>query len=89
MAARTAFKGVLIAVRALFELKSREKRNIWWYEEHLELLDKSVSVSFETTRLLLYDAMGRRGITSVEIASLAFQNADEVVQWVENHTADC
>lgn len=87
MAGHTAYAGVLIALDELFGKKTKGRKDVDWYKNHLAKSDKKILNAFLSAYELLHLSMAYDGIQDAEVAQTAFNRAESIINWVEIKTA--
>jgi hypothetical protein len=83
MAGNTAYNGVLVALDGLLGVKKKGRKSVEWYKEELGKLDKKIGNAFSIVYNTLHLDMGYDGLLSVKIASIGFEEAEVIINWVE------
>ncbi len=88
MAGNTAWNGVLVAMEAVFELKTTMKKGQRaGYYDYLKKIAKTnykILTLFESAYDTLHKSMGYDGQLSVKIATAAIEAASSVIDWCES-----
>ncbi|REA59328.1 hypothetical protein DSL64_18580 [Dyadobacter luteus] len=85
IAGHTAYTGILLALDELLgEKKKKTRKSVEWYQKELSGLDKKITSDFATAYQILHLDMGYEGTRSAQIAKLGIDNAEKIINWVEN-----
>ncbi|GAA4461156.1 hypothetical protein GCM10023189_36470 [Nibrella saemangeumensis] len=87
MAGHTAYAGVLLALDGVLGKKSKGRKDVEWYKQQLAKLDKRVLNSFVGVYDTLHLSMSYDGNPLASVASAGLQEAERIINWVENRTA--
>lgn len=87
MAGHTAYAGVLVALDDLLGKKGKGRKDVDWYKEHLAKLDKKLLTVFVATYDTLHLSMSYDGNPSGVVATGGLQDAEKIIDWVENRMA--
>lgn len=87
MAGHTAYAGVLLALDEFLGKKGKGRKDVSWYKEHLAKLDKKLLTSFVGAYDILHLSMSYDGNPVASVATAGLQEADTIINWVENRTA--
>ncbi|WAC12887.1 DUF5618 family protein [Dyadobacter pollutisoli] len=88
LAGHAAYTGVLVALDALFENKTKGRKDVDWYKERLAKMDKKVLNAFNGAYDTLHLAMGYDGNPVSEVSKIGLEVAESIINWVETRTAD-
>jgi hypothetical protein len=83
MAGHTAYSGVLVALDDLLGTKKKGRKSVEWYKAELTKLDKKLTSSFDSVYEILHLSLGYDGATNVKLAQLGFEEAENVIKWVD------
>lgn len=83
MAGHTAYSGVLVALDGLLRIKKKGRKTVDWYQMELAKLDKKMLNKFNAAYELLHLSMGYDGLLNAKVAVLGFEEADSIINWVE------
>ncbi|TDE16670.1 DUF5618 family protein [Dyadobacter psychrotolerans] len=87
MAGHTAYAGILVALDEYIGKKGKGRKDVDWYRSHLSQLDKKLLNSFLTAYQLLHLDMAYDGANSAKLAAIAFEEAENIIRWLETRTA--
>jgi hypothetical protein len=87
MAGHTAYSGVLVALDYYFGKKTKGRKSVDWYKEHLRKEDKKTLNYFIAAYDTLHLALGYDGNPSAKIANTGLEYAEQIIDWVEMKTA--
>ena len=87
MAGHTAYAGVLLALDGVLGKKSKGRKDVEWYKQQLAKLDKRLLNSFIGVYDTLHLSMSYDGNPLASVASAGLQEAERIINWVENRTA--
>lgn len=87
MAGHTAYSGVLFALDHYFGKKTKGRKDVDWYKANLSQQDKKMLQTFVSVYELLHLVMAYDGVGDAEVAKLAFQRAEIIIDWVELRSA--
>ena len=87
MAGHTAYAGILLALDEYLGKKGKGRKDVDWYKSHLSKLDKKVLNAFNNAYQLLHLDMAYDGANSAKLASIAFEEAESIIRWLETRTA--
>lgn len=92
MAGHTAYVGVLLALDGYLGKKGKGRKDpvrrpVDWYKQHLAKLDKRVLNSFISAYDTLHLSLAYDGNPLASVAVAGLQEADIIIEWVENRTA--
>ena len=87
MAGHTAYVGILLALDGFLGKKGKGRKDVDWYKQHLSKLDKRVLNSFISAYDILHLSMAYDGIPLASVVTAGLQEADTIIDWVENRTA--
>ena len=83
LAGHAAYTGILLALDGYFQRGKRTRKNVDWYKAELSKIDKKLLASFNSAYELLHLNMGYDGATNVMIASAGLEDAEEIINWIE------
>jgi Domain of unknown function (DUF5618) len=83
MAGHTAYSGVLVALDGLLDAKKKGRKSVDWYKSELSKMDKKITSAFTTAYQLLHLDMSYDGATSAKLAQLGFEEAEQIINWVD------
>ncbi len=83
MAGHTAYSGILVALDDLLGIKRKGRKSVDWYKTELSKLDKKVTSSFTNAYDILHLSLGYDGATSVKLAQLGFEEAEQIISWID------
>ena len=86
-AGHTAYTGMLVALVAFLGKKGKGRKDVDWYKEQLSKLDKKVLTSFLGAYQLLHISIGYDGTPYAKASTLGLQEAENVIEWIANRTA--
>lgn len=86
MAGYTAYVGVLLALDGLLGKKGKGRKDVEWYKQNLDKLDKGVLNAFVTAYQLLHLDIAYDGILDAEVAQTGLKRAEYIIDWVEKRT---
>lgn len=89
LAGHAAYTGVLVALDGFLGIKTKKRKDVNWYKERLASVDKKVLNNFVSAYELLHLYMGYDGTREAVVAQQGLKRADEIIQWVEQRTANC
>ena len=69
IAGHTAYSGILVALDDFLGKKTKGRKDVDWYKEHLSKLDKKVLNAFLTAYQVLHLDMAYDGAKSAELAA--------------------
>ena len=84
MAGHTAYVGILHALDALLERKSKKRVDVDWYKKHLAQLDYRLLDNFNAAYDTLHLALGYDGNPDAEVAKAGLKRAEYIIDWVAN-----
>ena len=87
MAGHTAYAGVLVALDDLFGKKGKGRKDVDWYKKSLAKLDKKVLTAFVAAYDTLHLSMSYDGNPSASVAASGLQDAETILNWVEQRSA--
>lgn len=87
MAGNTAYSGVLVALDSFLEKKTKGRKDVSWYKEHLARLDKKILNSFVAAYDTLHLALGYDGNPNAKVANAGLEDAEIIIRWVEQRKA--
>jgi hypothetical protein len=87
MAGHTAYAGILVALDGLLGKKSKGRKDVEWYKQQLGKLDKKLLNSFVGAYDTLHLSMSYDGNPLASVASAGLQEAEHIINWVENRSA--
>ena len=87
LAGHAAYTGVLVALDALFEEKSRKRKDVDWYKDRLARMDRKVLNAFNGAYDTLHLAMGYDGNPISDVSKAGLEAAESIINWVETRTA--
>jgi hypothetical protein len=87
LAGHAAYTGVLVALDALFDEKSKKRKDVDWYKERLSKMDKKVLNAFNGAYDTLHLAMGYDGNPISDVSKAGLEAAESIINWVETRTA--
>ncbi|CAG5072089.1 hypothetical protein DYBT9623_04026 [Dyadobacter sp. CECT 9623] len=87
LAGHAAYTGVLVALDALFDEKSKKRKDVDWYKERLSKMDKKVLNAFNGAYDTLHLAMGYDGNPISDVSKAGLETAESIINWVETRTA--
>ncbi len=87
MAGNTAYSGVLVALDSFLEKKTKGRKDVNWYKEHLAKLDKRILNSFVAAYDTLHLALGYDGNPNAKVAHAGLEDAETIINWVEQRKA--
>ncbi|KQS31393.1 DUF5618 family protein [Dyadobacter sp. Leaf189] len=86
MAGHTAYTGILLVLDEIFGKKTRGRKDVDWYKQHLSQADKKMLNSFMTAYQVLHLDMAYDGAKSAALARLGLEEAEKLIHWVERKT---
>jgi hypothetical protein len=87
MAGHTAYAGILVALDGLLGKKSKGRKDVEWYKQQLAKLDKKLLNSFVGAYDTLHLSMSYDGNPLASVANAGLQEAEHIINWVENRSA--
>jgi hypothetical protein len=87
MAGHTAYTGILLVLDNLLGKKTKGRKDVDWYKQHLAQMDKKMLNSFLTAYQVLHLDMAYDGAKSADLAKLGMEEAEKLISWVEIKTA--
>jgi hypothetical protein len=87
MAGHTAYTGILVALDDYLGKKTKGRKNVAWYEEHLSKIDKKLFNAFLTAYQVLHLDMAYDGAKSAELAATGLKEAEKIINWVDMRTS--
>ncbi|MEO6283570.1 MAG: DUF5618 family protein [Dyadobacter sp.] len=87
MAGHTAYTGILLVLDNLLGTKTKGRKDVDWYKQHLDQMDKKMLNSFLTAYQVLHLDMAYDGAKSADLAKLGMEEAEKLISWVEIKTA--
>jgi hypothetical protein len=86
MAGHTAYVGVLVALDELLGKKGKGRKDVDWYEQNLAKQDKKILNAFLTAYQVLHLDMAYDGAKSAKLAATGLEEAETIIDWVEQRT---
>jgi hypothetical protein len=86
MAGHTAYVGVLVALDELLGKKGKGRKDVDWYKQNLAKQDKKILNAFLTAYQVLHLDMAYDGAKSAKLAATGFEEAETIIDWVEQRT---
>ncbi|GAB3923188.1 DUF5618 family protein [Larkinella terrae] len=83
MAGNTVYNGILVALDSLLEEKTKGRKDATWYKARLARLDKNILNSFVSAYDTLHLALGYDGNLNAKVATAGLENAENIINWVE------
>ncbi len=87
MAGHTAYAGILVALDSLLGKKGKGRKDVEWYKQNLAKLDKRVLNSFIAAYDTLHLSMSYDGNPSAKVAGAGLEDAELIINWVEQRIA--
>jgi len=87
IAGHTAYAGILVALDDFLGKKTKARKDVDWYKEHLSKLDKKVLNAFLTAYQVLHLDMAYDGAKSAKLATTGLEEAENIINWLENRMA--
>lgn len=87
IAGHTAYSGILVALDDFLGKKTKGRKDVDWYKEHLSKLDKKVLNAFLTAYQVLHLDMAYDGAKSAELAATGLKEAEKIINWLETRNA--
>ena len=87
MVGNTAYNGILVALDGILEMKAKGRKDVNWYKERLAKLDKGILNAFLSAYDTLHLALGYDGNLNAKIAQAGLEDAESIINWVEQRTA--
>ena len=87
LAGHAAYTGVLVALDALFDEKSRKRKDVDWYKERLAKIDRKMLNSFNGAYEILHLSMSYDGVLNAGVTVEGLKEAERIINWVETRTA--
>ena len=87
MAGNTAYNGILVALDGILEMRAKGRKDVNWYKERLAKLDKGILNAFLSAYDTLHLALGYDGNLNAKIAQAGLEDAESIINWVEQRTA--
>jgi len=89
MAGDTAWKGVLIALDAVFQVKktSRQRVSIEDYKAAIAKKNKQVLTMVNEGYQILHLSMGYDGVKTYKVCQAGMEEAKRIIDWCEKNTA--
>lgn len=84
MAGHTAYSGILVALDGLLGGKKKGRKSVDWYKSELAKIDKKITSAFTNAYDILHLSLGYDGATNVKLAQLGFEEAENIIHWVDN-----
>lgn len=84
MAGHTAYSGILVALDGLLGAKKKGRKSVDWYKSELAKMDKKITSAFTNAYDILHLSLGYDGATNVKLAQLGFEEAENIINWVDN-----
>ena len=88
LAGHAAYAGVLVALDAYLGKKTKGRKHVDWYKEQLWGLDKKLLNSFVAAYDTLHLSMSYDGNPNAKVAKAGLEDAESIISWVENRTAN-
>ena len=88
LAGHAAYAGVLVALDAYLGKKTKGRKHVDWYKEQLSGLDKKLLNSFVAAYDTLHLSMSYDGNPNAKVAKAGLEDAESIISWVENRTAN-
>lgn len=83
MAGHTAYSGILVALDGLLGAKKKGRKSVDWYKAELAKMDKKITSAFTNAYDILHLSLGYDGATNVKLAQLGFEEAENIIHWVD------
>ena len=83
MAGNTAWNGVLVAMEAVFAIKSKGRHEIKNYIEEAAKIDGKVKSIIQNAYFILHRSLGYDGVLSTTIVKEGFADAKTIIDWCE------
>jgi hypothetical protein len=87
LAGHAAYTGVLVALDAYLGNKSKGRKDVDWYRERLSGTDKKLLNTFTSVYNTLHLSMSYDGNPNAKVAKAGMEDAEFIINWVENRTA--
>lgn len=87
LAGHAAYSGVLVALDGLLGKKGKGRKDVAWYKQQLAKLDKRLLNSFVGVYDTLHLSMSYDGNPLASVATAGLQEAETIINWVEQRTA--
>lgn len=88
MAGHTAYTGVLLALDALLNNKTKKTRkSVEWYQVELSHLDRKITRSFADVYEILHLSMGYDGVRNAKVIVIGLEQAENIINWTEQKMA--
>lgn len=87
LAGHAAYTGVLVALDALFENKTKGRKDVDWYKERLAKMDRKALNAFNGAYDILHLSMSYDGVLVASVATDGLKEAETIINWVETRTA--
>ncbi|GAB3223733.1 DUF5618 family protein [Spirosoma arcticum] len=87
LAGHAAYSGVLVALDGLLGKKGKGRKDVDWYKQQLANLDKRLLNSFVGVYDTLHLSMSYDGNPLASVATAGLQEAETIINWVEQRTA--
>ena len=84
IAGHIAYAGILVALDDFLGKKTKGRKDVDWYKEHLAKLDKKVLNAFLTAYQVLQLDMAYDGAKSAKLATTGLEEAENFINWLEN-----
>jgi hypothetical protein len=88
MAGHTAYAGVLVALDSYFGKKSIGRKDVDWYKQQIAVLDKKLLTRFVSVYDILHLSMSYDGIPNAGVAKIGLEEAESIINWLENRMAN-
>ncbi|CAG5005087.1 hypothetical protein DYBT9275_03510 [Dyadobacter sp. CECT 9275] len=86
MAGHTAYAGVLLALDAFLGKKSKGRKDVDWYIQHLAKTDKKILNAFLTAYQVLHLDMAYDGAKSAKLAATGLEEAEKIIDWLQKRS---
>ena len=87
MVGNTAYNGILVALDGILEMKVKGRKDVNWYRKRLTKQDKHILNAFLSAYDTLHLALGYDGNLDVKVAEEGLEDAETIINWVEQRTA--
>ncbi len=88
LAGHAAYLGVLVALDSVLGRKTKGRKSVEWYKTELSKLDRRITGIFDAAYDTLHLSMSYDGNPSAGVATEGLKQAEQIINWVENKTAN-
>lgn len=87
LAGHAAYAGVLLALDVFLGEKTKGRKDVDWYKKRLSGADKRLLATFVSVYNILHLSMSYDGIANAKVAQVGLEDAQYIIDWVENRMA--